>query len=509
MTDRIARKLSSILVFVMSLGCPPHDSAPPKHQQSQAISTQIDSNGPRNLPMSSSMYLEKHAIRSPEITAAHQAAQAYLLRGQIPWSELTPVPASFPPPQAISLSEFIPTNHSPKSSLAVGKTPGFFVPIAYLPEQTSAFNQFYHAINELQSQREKSSRKVRILMCGASGTAADITSGYLRTYFQHRFGNGGPGFIPLGRLSPWYHHSEVEVFQSKGWRKEHVQISSGRHDGYYGLLGASFASSKNRDFVRIQSRRGSTSSKAISHYEIHFLYQPKGGNFLVRIDGKLPITLATSSEHIKLGIHTINLQPGPHSLELRPQGNGEVRLFGVAIETDAAGIVVDTLGIDGSRITNHTLWDESMWSDSIKQRNPALITLAYGANEAVDDSEEIPLSLYHQQLRQVLTRLRRVAPQASCLLIGPGDFPEKIGGQLVPRARLLAIIELQREVAPDFGCGFWDGMVFMGGFGSIQTWTLLAPPLARQDLLHFTSYGSTLKGMALSDAIMFDFDKKQ
>ena len=39
--------------------------------------------------------------------------------------------------------------------------------------------------------------KVRIAVYGGSHTQADIYTGYLRTYLQERFGNGGYGFLPL------------------------------------------------------------------------------------------------------------------------------------------------------------------------------------------------------------------------------------------------------------------------------------------------------------------------
>ena len=38
------------------------------------------------------------------------------------------------------------------------------------------------------------------------------------------------------------------------------------------------------------------------------------------------------------------------------------------LENDSDGVVVDTLGISGTRASNHLKWDEAMWSDQVKHR---------------------------------------------------------------------------------------------------------------------------------------------
>ncbi|MCA9692942.1 MAG: hypothetical protein KC636_25315 [Myxococcales bacterium] len=345
--------------------------------------------------------------------------------------------------------------------------------------------------------------KARVLMYGASGTAADISVGYVRTYLQDRFGDGGPGFIPLGRMNRWYRHSEVTVEASKGWRKEHAQWKKGRLDGHYGLLGASFASKSKRDWVRVSPRR--TPAPGPFTAELHYLLQPGGGRFKVTYGDKT-VELKTAADALGPGFHTLELPDGLTSIELRPRGDGEVRLFGVVLEAAGAGVVVDTLGINGTRSANHLAWNEDVWAAALRRRAPDLITLSYGSNESVDVEEEIPMATYRAELRTVLERLRRVAPAASCVLLLPTDFPLHEGDQLLPRARLREIIDAQRAIAPELGCGLWDGMAFMGGFGAIREWVAATPPLARDDYLHFTRQGGAIKGAALSDALLLEYD---
>ena len=111
-------------------------------------------------------------------------------------------------------------------------------------------------------------------------------------------------------------------------------------------------------------------------------------------------------------------------------------------------------------------------------------------------------------LRPSGSRVRETLPEASCVLILPCDFPilDKEAGELQPRQRLLEIMQIQRELAPEHGCGVWDGLAFMGGFGAIADWVHAEPPLARGDYLHFTRRGSVIKAMTLSDALMLEYD---
>ncbi len=51
------------------------------------------------------------------------------------------------------------------------------------------------------------------------------------------------------------------------------------------------------------------------------------------------------------------------------------------------------------------------------------------------------------------------------------------------------IAEVQREVAPEFGCVFWDWQQATGGEGSMIAWRFTQPPLAAKDLIHFSGAG--------------------
>lgn len=381
--------------------------------------------------------------------------------------------------------------------------PGNFVPITPPAADVEPLSQFYTALGALRAGEDPDG-KVRVAMYGASGTAADLAVGYMRTYLQARFGDGGPGFVPLAPLSRWYRHSEVKVEASKGWRKEHAQRRDGRLDGHYGLLGASFAATKAKRWSTVAPKKRSVSALEIATIEVLFLRQPEGGAFRLRVDDGDPVVIETAADSVQPGYHRVEVEPGPHRIRVETVSDAEVRVFGVVLEREDPGVVVDVLGIDGTRGANHLAWNEALWADNIKRRAPDLYTLSYGTNESVDD--DMSIAMYAEDLRAQLRRFARVLPDASCLLIGPVDFPIREDDTLRVRPLLRDIIAVQHRVAAEEGCGFWDGVAFMGGDLSMGTWVQSDPPLARGDHLHFTLRGATRKGMALADALMHGFD---
>jgi lysophospholipase L1-like esterase len=384
-----------------------------------------------------------------------------------------------------------------------GNALGLFEPIDGSSTGTAGgeapLQAFYQALVDLRRGADPDG-KVRILMYGASHTDADIYPHYLRTYLQERFGDGGHGFVHIAKPWRWYGHVDMEVEGLSHWVTEHVQRRGAREDGYYGLLGASLATKSKKAFGQITHRRGAVGST----YDLYFLQQPRGGSFRVLVDGLQVATVKTRAAEFGPGYHVVQVPEGEHAIEVHPLGNGEVRMFGMTAERDAPGVVVDTLGIGGTRAANMLEWNEMVWMDNVRRRDPALVVLAYGTNEANDTDQ--PIEIYEADLRQVVDRVARAAPAASCLLVGPGDFPIATPDGLLPRPRLAQIVEVQARVAADMGCGFWDTFAFMGGALSMEQWANAIPPMAKGDYVHLTRRGYVRMGMALVDALMLDYD---
>ncbi len=380
-----------------------------------------------------------------------------------------------------------------------GNALGEFVPI----ENESALQAFHSALAKLQSGK-LAGGKLRILAYGASHTQADIYTSYLRDYLQSRFGDGGLGFVQMAKLDKSYHTLDLQV-ESAGFSIEHAQKNAPAAHGWFGLLGAAgvaASSSAHAGIVQSATHRKALGGVAV---EVFAMGEPGGGELSLLIDNEKRATWSTASSPPKVVVHSESSSAGFSSVTVKPVGNGGVRLFGISVERPTSGIVVDTLGISGTRAANWLAWDEASWAEQVKRRNPYLVTLAYGTNETSDKNQAI--QRYEHDLDLVLSRLHRAAPQASCVLIGPGDVGKKIKGVWTRRHRLERVIEVQRRQALAHGCGFWDALAFMGD-GGIARWIAAAPSMASGDHIHLTRRGYVKLGMGFGDALLRAFDEK-
>ena len=67
------------------------------------------------------------------------------------------------------------------------------------------------------------------------------------------------------------------------------------------------------------------------------------------------------------------------------------------------------------------------------------------------------------------------------------------------------MIRVQRKIAQQVGCAFWDARAVMGGEGSFNRWIEASPKLDSTDLIHLTKAGLALVGNSLADALLEEY----
>jgi lysophospholipase L1-like esterase len=380
---------------------------------------------------------------------------------------------------------------------------GRFSPLI-VPPGVDPLAHFHAALARLQSGAPEQP-KLRVVVYGASGTAADLWTAYLRTYLQTRFGDGGPGFVPPVRHRAWSRHSEYRIDSSKRWSRHQSGSKTASPGGHYGLAGIAMAAEHAGATGSLTPAPRATSSRGVDTFELFYLVQPEGGRISVQIDD-LPAEIVDTRGPLGPGYRRFTLPPGPHGLALRTLDRREVRVFGVVAERPDRGVVLDTLGIDGAGAAVHLGADEALWTDNLRRRAPDLYILAYGTNEAFDS--DFDADRFGGQLRELTARLRRAAPGASCVLMSPGDHGRP-GSDPGPAERLGRVREIELAVAAEAGCALWDALDFMGGPGAMADWVNADPPLARPDHVHATARGAVLTAMALADALLLQHDRTQ
>ncbi len=337
----------------------------------------------------------------------------------------------------------------------------------------------------------------RILHYGDSHIAADLLTGALRRQFQLCFGEAGPGFVLPGH--PWSGYSRTGVASqtSAGWQIDGLTQASLAEDGRLGLAGVSLSTRASGEWI--------TLTAAASYFDIYVLKQPGGGSIDVLLDGekkKRNVSLASRVSETSC-VEVVADGGSVHTIEIRTTSAGRARIFGVAVERNAAGVIYDALGINGARASRPLRWDWSVLAGSLERRDPDLIVVAYGSNEVSDP--DLDLEVYQASFAALLNKFHEAAPRASILVIAPPDRAVRIGKRWNTVSRMPALVEAQRQAAFEAGAAFYDLFSAMGSAGSIERWTTGAPPLAQPDHVHLTTTGYRVVADWLYSALMRGF----
>jgi lysophospholipase L1-like esterase len=367
----------------------------------------------------------------------------------------------------------------------------------------AALHRFFESLARLDEGAATSD--VRIVQLGDSHTAADIETATVRRVLQGRFGDGGRGFVSIGK--PWKTYSQegVRTGMTREWAPEHGKLVQGQFngDGQYGLQGVAIAATKKN------ARAWSELSVPSSRIEVAYLEQPMGGSIELSIDGvraaristraPKPSSPASPASPRVSAWRTFDVTDGPHRVEATLVGDGEVRLFGLGLDRASAGVTLDAMGINGARMTTPLQWNEAHMAEQLRHRAPDLVILAYGTNEAGDETTP---ATYERQMVDLLGRIARASPTASCLLLGPPDRAIGGAGSWVTSPKLLEVIESQKRVAEAAGCAYYSQLDAMGGPGSITAWADETPPRGNRDHVHLTREGYVQLGTIVANDLV-------
>jgi hypothetical protein len=357
-----------------------------------------------------------------------------------------------------------------------------------------ALTGFFRALE--RTRNRQSGAITRIVHFGDSIVASDYVSGTLRRRFQERFGDAGHGFTLIANAWPAYFHNDVERYATAGWKVSRV-VGPLTEDGYYGLGCVSFLAEKNV-LARIASAKKGDFGRNVSRFIVFYLEAPNGGSFEVSVDGVSSSIVDTRSEQKRSAFHEVRVPDGPHELTVLTK-RGVSRLFGVALERDVPGVVLDAIGVQGARIRFLDKQDDAHWAEQLRARHPDLLIYEFGANESADGLL-YPMADYHRTMREVVEQGRRALPDSSCLVIGAMDRASKNGDELRSLGVIPLIVEEQRKVASEVGCAFFDTYEAMGGRESMPRWVRRG--LGQADLTHPSSIGSDLIGTWIYRALM-------
>jgi len=348
--------------------------------------------------------------------------------------------------------------------------------------------------------------KTRILFFGDSHTAADFMTGRLRDRLQQRYGDGGPGFVVTGRPWRFYRHDRLDEVSSTGLTTSRAPARlTSAPTLPLGLTGTELDSNGQDATATLRLHARDVGSEPLN-MELFYLRRPSGGVIELRADAQPVGRIETRDERFAAGYFAFTTKAREISLGMA--AGDAVGLYGLAIESARPGVVLDSLGIPGARARAQLAWHDEIFESQVRHRAPQLVVLSYGTNEATDKEEDI--GVFERQFTAVLARIRRMTPEASCLVLGPTDHVERGEDRAYrPKPRTADIIAVQRQITLDAGCAYIDLVRVGGGPMSTLRASRMRPARAARDLVHMTRLGYTEFGDALYEALVKGTERDQ
>jgi len=381
--------------------------------------------------------------------------------------------------------------------------------------------------------------RVCLMQFGDSHTASDLWTGELRRLLQTRFGDAGRGYVLPGRFHKWYYPMHLKVGTEGKW--ELTNSLSKTYAPPVGISGFRVKSNDRRAKMWFATGAGQELGARFSKLRLDYLARPRAGAMLLRIDNGRPVTVKTRGPQTALQSYAVNLADAPHRVEIQPAGDGAIELLGAVLEREAPGVIVENLGVGGSEYDLLPRLDPVMLQQGIRDRDPALVILAWGTCEAFY-YEKIPYD-YRQMVDQAVGLVQAAAPGVPIVMVGPGDAnrlnkpcrewmldgdidvgrlacapnalfevpterftPDYAACRFSPPHFLEPIREIQREVAFTRGVAYWEWGDLMGGDCGMHRWMLLPEPMGQRDHIHLTKRGYTYTGQDFYRALMEHYE---
>lgn len=401
-----------------------------------------------------------------------------------------------------------------------------------------ALKPFFH---KLAAPRAVDALPVVVLQIGDSHSAADHISGALRARLQARFGEGGRGVLPPGRPYKLWSARQVEMTQSDGWRTEAQflipgLIAAAQSDpsaarigpGPFGLAGQRLTSTRPGARLSLKAE----ASGAFDRVTVCGAVQADHGDLVAITDGASR-RIDISSPAGEPVCRSIDLAAPATSLDLVTEG-GPVSLLSVGALRRGGGVSLSNLGVIGARLDEFAARDDKALAAELAAYDPALILLAFGTNDGFQSG--VDGEAFRMRFQAQLQRLKRMAPNAAVLVLGPPDAdtsrPDiKLDGvqnagfdcaaltsaevagydalvaekspQLArwyPPPALEVVRQAERRAAAAEGVAFWDWQAREGGACSAHRLAHAYAPLVRGDHVHFNSEGGDfIAGLLFQD----------
>lgn len=407
----------------------------------------------------------------------------------------------------------------------------------------SALDNFFDAVIF-----DSKSKVVRVAHFGDSQLEGDRISYILRNKLQSVFGGKGIGFLPMADLVgpvSYYRNSSLN------WTKYQVFNKPLPGGEPYGLGGMAFRfshsatiedsvevtadvplleegaipeppleepeelvpdTSVKKDTVKKKRSRTLYFSDARITYrlgsvpqqvELHFGSVNQSCSLTVRHGKSKTLLLAvdlleSATPGSKLNILTL---PAAESYEMVLTGDESPVFYGVYANA-SSGIALDNYSIRGHSGAGLMRVNAGIAQLQNRHLNTKLLIFQFGGNIAPFVDSQGEAAWAEELYFNLFEKYRIMFPDASILVISPGDMGTVRNGILQSYPGMGMIRDAIRRAARRAGCAYWDALTAMGGPQSVIAWS--AKGLAAKDG-HLSDRGARIISAELLKALMNEF----
>lgn len=381
--------------------------------------------------------------------------------------------------------------------------------IQYKNTSKTAMTNFFQSLANIDNE----DKSIRILHYGDSQIEGDRISDYIRLKLQNQFGGEGPGLISFMPVAP----SVVnKISWSQGWDRYPVFAGKDKrvkHNNFGALASitrfcsyctmADTTQHKSAWVKIVTSKNGGP--KAAAYRKIKLFYG--GAQTKTHVELYENGSLNNSDSLVAGGnfnIKEFNLNQGALLHEFKFKGKDSPDFYGVSLE-GSKGVMVDNMGLRGSSGTFFNQINYSQLKSFYDYLNTKLIILQFGGNSLPYITTKEQADNFGGYLKSQIATIKKMAPQASILVIGPADMSVKEGTEYVTHPQLENLRDAIKKTAFDMDCAFFDMYNCMGGKNSMVTW--VEQGVAAKDYIHFSSGGARKIAVLLYTSLMNDYNE--
>ena len=370
----------------------------------------------------------------------------------------------------------------------------------YLPNDNYTY---FDTLFDLFETAKSEGKTYRVMHYGDSQIEMDRISSVLRQKLQEFFGGSGPNMIPAIQAVP-----TISVSQRCDNLKRYTLYgdSSTRRASHnrYGVM-TQFAQVQGEgsiSFSQTSHSRAFENSKMISTVSVLLGRNSKGFTARLKCDSitmEPKVLAANDSVSLITWELPVNVKRGTINFK------GNAQIYAILLDGEP-GVAIDNVALRGCSGTIFTRIDEPTMRQSFALLDTRLIILQFGGNRMPGITSPNSISAYTRELEKQIDYVKRVAPKATLLFIGPADMSKRYNGKLGTWKGLPELNDSLRSMALRNNVAYWDMFHVMGGEGSMVKWVKHEPALAGPDHIHFTFHGAQEIGSDLAKSFTTYYD---